>query len=85
MSNVWRRGWARTMKVRASETVERRAPGRGLAAALLLVIAGFFPTRDAKAQAPIAGALSATVAYDSSANPITLNLSGGTPTSVAVA
>jgi hypothetical protein len=34
---------------------------------------------------PVAGAVSATVAYDSSANPITLNLSGGTATSVAVA
>ena len=34
---------------------------------------------------PIAGALSATVAANSSANPITLNLSGGTATSVAVA
>ncbi|STQ98598.1 putative Ig domain-containing protein [Janthinobacterium lividum] len=34
---------------------------------------------------PIAGAVSATVAYGSSANPITLNLSGGTATSVAVA
>jgi|GEM_PF-198479 len=35
--------------------------------------------------APIAGAASATVAYNSAANPITLNLSGGAPTSVAVA
>jgi sugar lactone lactonase YvrE len=34
---------------------------------------------------PVAGAVSATVAYDSSSNPITLNLSGGTATSVAVA
>ncbi|MEP6908746.1 MAG: putative Ig domain-containing protein, partial [Pseudoxanthomonas sp.] len=34
---------------------------------------------------PIAGALSATVAYGSSVNPITLNLSGGVATSVAVA
>ncbi|WP_200899266.1 putative Ig domain-containing protein, partial [Janthinobacterium sp. KBS0711] len=34
---------------------------------------------------PIAGAVSATVAYGSSANPITLNLSGGAATSVAVA
>jgi hypothetical protein len=34
---------------------------------------------------PVAGAVSATVAYDSSANPITLNLSGGAPASVAVA
>ncbi|AMP09949.1 autotransporter beta-domain protein [Collimonas arenae] len=34
---------------------------------------------------PVAGAVSATVAYGSSANPITLNLSGGAPTSVAVA
>ncbi|WP_052140406.1 beta strand repeat-containing protein, partial [Janthinobacterium lividum] len=34
---------------------------------------------------PIAGAVSASVAYGSSANPITLNLSGGTATSVAVA
>jgi hypothetical protein len=33
----------------------------------------------------VAGAASATVAYDSSANPITLNLSGGVPASVAVA
>jgi len=33
---------------------------------------------------PIAGALSATVSANSSANPITLNLSGGTATSVAV-
>ncbi|MDZ5637411.1 Ig-like domain-containing protein, partial [Janthinobacterium sp. GMG1] len=32
-----------------------------------------------------AGAVSATVAYGSSANPITLNLSGGAATSVAVA
>ena len=35
--------------------------------------------------APVAGAVSATVAYGSSANPITLVLSGGTATSVAVA
>ena len=35
--------------------------------------------------APIAGAVSATVAANSSANPITLNLSGGAATSVAVA
>src|SRR5690625_1312358 len=35
--------------------------------------------------APIAGPVSSTVAYGSGANPITLNLSGGTPTSVAVA
>ena len=35
--------------------------------------------------APTAGAASATVAYGSSANPITLNLSGGAATSVAVA
>ncbi|WP_215408682.1 putative Ig domain-containing protein, partial [Janthinobacterium sp. JC611] len=34
---------------------------------------------------PIAGAVSATVAYGSSANPITLNLGGGAATSVAVA
>ncbi len=33
---------------------------------------------------PIAGAVSATVSANSSANPITLNLSGGTATSVAV-
>ena len=37
------------------------------------------------AASPIAGALSATVAANSSANPITLNLSGGAATSVAVA
>ncbi|MGX9786958.1 putative Ig domain-containing protein [Janthinobacterium lividum] len=37
------------------------------------------------AGAPVAGAASATVAYGSSANPITLNLSGGAATSVAVA
>jgi uncharacterized protein YhjY with autotransporter beta-barrel domain len=36
------------------------------------------------AGAPTAGAVSATVAYGSSANPITLNLSGGAATSVAV-
>ncbi len=35
-------------------------------------------------QAPVAGAASATVAYGSVANPITLNLSGGAPSSVAV-
>ncbi len=35
--------------------------------------------------APIAGAVSATVAANSSASPITLNLSGGSATSVAVA
>ncbi|MDW5442299.1 putative Ig domain-containing protein [Polaromonas sp. SM01] len=34
---------------------------------------------------PVAGAVSATVAYGSAANPITLNLSGGVATSVAVA
>ncbi|SFA99020.1 Putative Ig domain-containing protein [Collimonas sp. OK607] len=34
---------------------------------------------------PVAGPVSATVAYGSSANPITLNLNGGVPTSVAVA
>jgi uncharacterized protein YhjY with autotransporter beta-barrel domain len=34
--------------------------------------------------APVAGAVSATVAYGSSANPITLNLSGGAATLVAV-
>ncbi|MGO4798119.1 putative Ig domain-containing protein [Pseudomonas sp. W22_MBD1_FP4] len=34
---------------------------------------------------PVAGAVSATVAANSSANPITLNLSGGAATSVAVA
>lgn len=33
---------------------------------------------------PIAGAASATVAYGSTSNPITLNISGGTPISVAV-
>ncbi len=33
---------------------------------------------------PVAGAVSATVAYNSSANPINLNLSGGAATSVAV-
>ncbi|MBO0492204.1 putative Ig domain-containing protein [Pseudomonas sp. Marseille-Q1929] len=38
-----------------------------------------------QAPLPIAGALSATVAANSSANPITLNLSGGAATSVAVA
>ncbi|MNK69476.1 putative Ig domain protein [compost metagenome] len=37
------------------------------------------------AGAPVAGNVSATVAYGSSANPITLNLSGGAATSVAVA
>ncbi|WP_143452498.1 putative Ig domain-containing protein [Janthinobacterium sp. 61] len=37
------------------------------------------------AQAPVANAVSATVAANSSANPITLNLGGGTPTSVTVA
>ncbi|MDQ1159560.1 hypothetical protein QE385_003957 [Sphingomonas sp. SORGH_AS 950] len=37
------------------------------------------------AQAPIAGAASVTVAPNSSANAVTLALSGGTPTSVAVA
>ncbi|PHV25239.1 autotransporter outer membrane beta-barrel domain-containing protein, partial [Janthinobacterium sp. BJB426] len=37
------------------------------------------------AGAPVAGASSASVAYGSSANPITLNLSGGAATSVAVA
>ncbi len=36
-------------------------------------------------QAPVANAVSATVAYNSSANPITLNITGGTPASVAVA
>ncbi|MNW94848.1 IPT/TIG domain protein [compost metagenome] len=35
--------------------------------------------------APVAGAVSATVAYGSSANAITLNLSGGAATSVAIA
>lgn len=34
---------------------------------------------------PVAGNVSAPVAYGSTANPITLNLSGGAPTSVAVA
>jgi uncharacterized protein YhjY with autotransporter beta-barrel domain len=34
---------------------------------------------------PVANAVSSTVAYGSSANPITLNITGGTPTSVAVA
>jgi uncharacterized protein with beta-barrel porin domain len=34
---------------------------------------------------PVANAVSATVAYNSSANPITLNITAGTPTSVAVA
>ena len=38
-----------------------------------------------KPQTPVAGAVSATVAYGSSANPITLSLSGGTAASVAVA
>ncbi|EPD42980.1 hypothetical protein HMPREF9701_01231 [Delftia acidovorans CCUG 274B] len=37
------------------------------------------------AQAPVAGAVSATVAANSSANPITLNLSGGAAISVTVA
>ena len=36
-------------------------------------------------QAPVANAVSATVAANSSANPITLNITGGTATSVAVA
>ncbi|WP_248764995.1 putative Ig domain-containing protein [Pseudomonas protegens] len=36
-------------------------------------------------QAPVAGAVSATVAANSGANPITLSLSGGAPASVAVA
>lgn len=35
--------------------------------------------------APVAGPVSATVAYGSSNNPITLNIAGGAPTSVAVA
>ncbi|WP_425253843.1 IPT/TIG domain-containing protein [Janthinobacterium sp. NFX145] len=35
--------------------------------------------------APVAGAVSASVAYGSSANPITLSLSGGAATSVAIA
>ncbi|MES2834634.1 MAG: IPT/TIG domain-containing protein [Pseudomonadota bacterium] len=35
--------------------------------------------------APVTGAVSATVAYGSSANPITLNLSGGSADSVAIA
>jgi len=34
---------------------------------------------------PVANPVSATVAYNSSANPITLNITGGVPTSVAVA
>ncbi|TLX21877.1 putative Ig domain-containing protein [Thermomonas fusca] len=34
--------------------------------------------------APVANPVSATVAYGSSANPITLNISGGAPTSVAI-
>ncbi|MER8753113.1 putative Ig domain-containing protein [Mesorhizobium sp. M1050] len=34
---------------------------------------------------PVANPVSATVAYNSSANPITLNITGGTPTSVALA
>jgi len=34
---------------------------------------------------PIAGAVSATVAYNSTSNPITLSITGGTPASVAVA
>ena len=34
---------------------------------------------------PVANPVSATVAYDSSANPITLNITGGAPISVAVA
>ncbi|KRD79436.1 putative Ig domain-containing protein [Lysobacter sp. Root983] len=34
---------------------------------------------------PVANPVSATVAYDSSANPITLNITGGVPSSVAVA
>lgn len=33
---------------------------------------------------PVANAASATVAYDSSSNPITLNITGGAPTSVAI-
>ena len=36
-------------------------------------------------QVPVAGAVSATVAFGSSANPVTLSISGGVPTSVAVA
>jgi len=36
-------------------------------------------------QTPVAGAVSATVAFNSSANTITLSISGGAPTSVAVA
>ncbi|MGX5846181.1 putative Ig domain-containing protein [Mesorhizobium sp. PL10] len=34
---------------------------------------------------PVANAVSATVAYNSGANPITLNVTGGVPTSVAIA
>ncbi|GAB3385469.1 hypothetical protein GCM10027432_18220 [Lysobacter fragariae] len=34
---------------------------------------------------PVANAVSATLAYGSSANPITLNITGGTPSSVAIA
>jgi len=33
---------------------------------------------------PVANPVSATVAYDSSANPVTLNITGGAPTSVAI-
>jgi uncharacterized protein YhjY with autotransporter beta-barrel domain len=33
---------------------------------------------------PVANAVSATVAYDSTSNPITLNITGGAPTSVAI-
>ncbi len=45
----------------------------------------FTITQPAAVPKPVAGDISATVAYGSSANPIPLNLSGGAPTSVAVA
>ena len=41
-------------------------------------------TVNAAPVAPVAGAVSATVAYNSASNPITLNITGGTPTSVSV-
>lgn len=41
-------------------------------------------TVNAAPVAPVTGAVSATVAYNSASNPITLNITGGTPTSVSV-
>jgi large repetitive protein len=65
-----------TITVVTRDSTTGSGPGQNLQSLTIVVNA---------AAAPVAGPVSATVGYGSSANPITLNLSGGPAASVAVA